>query len=194
MRSLQRELARIGVISAACAFSVGVTALYGQDTAATRSDSTSMRRDTSSTAMPSQHAHRGMRSTSDTTMRHTGRRHWRNRNRSTAGADSATKWGYPVDSSGKAQNPPGYRGMERPAALPADSSAKSDSSAPADATSRINQRKRQDSSSAPGQNPPGYRGMERPAALDSMRDSSRTGAERDSTAMTAHPADSASSK
>jgi len=77
-----------------------------------------------------------------------------------------------VDSSSKNQNPPGYRGMERPAnALPADSGsgAKADTTAPADATSRINQRARQDSSSGTGQNPPGYRGMERPAGLDTAR-------------------------
>jgi hypothetical protein len=47
------------------------------------------------------------------------------------------------------------------------SGAASDSSAPANATSRINQRERQDSLNQPGQNPPGYRGMERPAGLDS---------------------------
>lgn len=50
----------------------------------------------------------------------------------TLGGDS-TKWGYPVDTS-KAQNPPGYRGMETPAGVDSaertakDSGAVSDSS------------------------------------------------------------------
>jgi hypothetical protein len=66
------------------------------------------------------------------------------------------------------QNPPGYRGMERPVnVLPSDSGARADSSAPADATSRINQRRRQRSMGHAGQNPPGYRGMERPVGGDS---------------------------
>lgn len=90
-----------------------------------------------------------------------------------AGADRAkadsTKWGRPTDREADVQNPAGYRGMERPAALPADSSGQ-DSVAGGDATSRVNQARRQDSSEAqPQQNPPGYRGMERPAGLDSAR-------------------------
>jgi hypothetical protein len=76
------------------------------------------------------------------------------------GSDS-TRWGYHVDRAPQHQNPPGYRGLERPKNLPAASQA--DSSAPADATSRINQRQRQDSLGGRDQNPPGYRGMERPA-------------------------------
>ena len=83
----------------------------------------------------------------------------------------STKWGYPVDSSSKNQNPAGYRGMERPTNLLPDSGMKTDSSAPADATSRINQRERQDSLGAQNQNPPGYRGMERPTPEDSSADS-----------------------
>ena len=47
------------------------------------------------------------------------------------------------------------------------SQSASDSSAPANATSRIDQRERQDSMGRTGQNPPGYRGMERPSGLDS---------------------------
>ena len=59
--------------------------------------------------------------------------------------------------------------MERPTnVFPPDSSASGDSAAPADATSRVNQMRRQDSLDRGNQqNPPGYRGMERPAALDS---------------------------
>jgi hypothetical protein len=59
-----------------------------------------------------------------------------------------------------------------PAVAAQDSSAvrqdtATDTVAPASATSRINQRARQDSLGRQGQNPPGYRGMERPATLDS---------------------------
>jgi hypothetical protein len=77
-----------------------------------------------------------------------------------SGADS-TKWGHAVNRNPQDQNPPGYRGMERPANLPSGSGT-ADSSAPADATSRTNQRRRQDSLGGQNQNPPGYRGMERP--------------------------------
>jgi len=83
----------------------------------------------------------------------------------------STKWGYAVDSSSKNQNPAGYRGMERPTNLLPDSGTARDSSAPADATSRINQRERQDSLGGQSQNPPGYRGMERPTPEDSSADS-----------------------
>lgn len=85
-----------------------------------------------------------------------------------AGTDS-TKWGYPTDRTPEVQNPPGYRGMERPiGTFPADSAPQRDSTASASATSRVNQMRRQDSlQSGAHQNPPGYRGMERPAGLDS---------------------------
>lgn len=90
-----------------------------------------------------------------------------------AGADRAktdsTKWGYPTDREADVQNPAGYRGMERPADLVDADSAAGDSVARGNATSRINQRERQDSLAKPDQNPPGYRGMERPAGLDSAR-------------------------
>ena len=62
-----------------------------------------------------------------------------------SGRSDSTKWGYPVNRSAQDQNPPGYRGMERPKNLSDSASAAADSSAPADATSRINQRRRQDS-------------------------------------------------
>jgi hypothetical protein len=83
-------------------------------------------------------------------------------------SSDSTKWGYSVERHPSQQNPQGYRGMERPSSL-SDSGSVSDTVAPADATSRVNQMERQDSINRPGENPPGYRGMERPAALDSAR-------------------------
>jgi hypothetical protein len=72
-----------------------------------------------------------------------------------------------VDRKPEVQNPPGYRGMERPVNVLPPDSAKSDSGAAANATSRVNQMQRQDSiSGREQQNPPGYRGMERPAGLE----------------------------
>lgn len=82
----------------------------------------------------------------------------------TTGTDS-TRWGYDVERNAGAQNPPGYRGMERPAGI--IDSAGPDSVAQADATSRTSQLQRQDSLGQPNQNPPGYRGMERPVGTDS---------------------------
>ena len=40
----------------------------------------------------------------------------------------STKWGYPVNRNPREQNPPGYRGMERPAGLNGDSAAMDSSS------------------------------------------------------------------
>jgi hypothetical protein len=96
-------------------------------------------------------------------------------NRDTTRQDS-TKWGYKANHHPDVQNPAGYRGMERPVNVFPPDSSKSDSGAPADATSRVNQMKRQDSVSQAGQqNPPGYRGMERPVDTD------RSGQHADST-------------
>ena len=75
------------------------------------------------------------------------------------------------------QNPPGYRGMERPTIVyPPDSTA-GDTSAgrfEESATGVYNNSTWQDTSAA-RQNPPGYRGMERPVGGDSLQpsDSSR---------------------
>jgi hypothetical protein len=98
-------------------------------------------------------------------------------------ADSL-KWGYPVDKNPEVQNPPGYRGMERPVGVFPPDSSRNDSAASASATSRVNQMQRQDSlGSEADQNPPGYRGMERPVPADSAagRDSTNAAAGRDST-------------
>ena len=95
------------------------------------------------------------------------------KSRQQAGQDTtrqdSTRWGYDVDRKPEVQNPPGYRGLERPVnVFPADS-AKRDSGASADATSRAKQLGRQDSMpNREQQNPPGYRGMERPE-LDSTQ-------------------------
>ena len=163
------QMAKAGAISAAFMLGVGVVTGHAQDTAGTKGDSALSRR-TDTTQSATQNDSAVGRSTTT----HAATRHHRGHRRNVASQDS-TKWGYPVDTSSKGQNPAGYRGMERPVnVLPADSGAKSDTTAPADATSRINQRRRQDSASAPGQNPPGYRGMERPAALDSTRQQQST--------------------
>ena len=83
-------------------------------------------------------------------------------NQAGQGTDS-TKWGRQVDTSG-VQNPPGYRGLERPAGV--DSAMKAgDTSAVGDETSRTEQMKRQQQDD-PDQNPPGYRGMEKPVGKD----------------------------
>jgi hypothetical protein len=101
----------------------------------------------------------------------------RNKSKKAAARDSSaqdsTKWGYKVDRKPETQNPAGYRGMERPSNVFPPDSARSDSGAPADATSRVNQMEREDSlQQNTHQNPPGYRGMERPAALDSAQQQS----------------------
>jgi hypothetical protein len=168
------QIAKVSAISAAFMLGVGVATGHAQDTAGTKGDSALSRR-TDTT----QSATRNDSAAAPRTTTHAMKGHHRGHRRNVASQDS-TKWGYPVDTSSKAQNPAGYRGMERPVnVLPPDSGAKSDTSAPADATSRINQRRRQDSASAPGQNPPGYRGMERPAALDSTRQQSADSSSRD---------------
>jgi hypothetical protein len=79
----------------------------------------------------------------------------------------STQWGRTADRDAEVQNPPGYRGMERPVnVFPPDTA---DTSSAADATSRTSQMKRQDTVSSENQNPPGYRGMERPIGTDSAR-------------------------
>ena len=82
--------------------------------------------------------------------------------------EDSTKWGYTTDRDPAVQNPPGYRGMERPVNVFPPDSAAGDSAAPASATSRTSQMQRQDSLGGTSQqNPPGYRGMERPVRPDS---------------------------
>lgn len=87
--------------------------------------------------------------------------------RDTAQVDGYRAMERSSDQDSAAQNPPGYRGMERPVNVFPPDTALADSSASADATSRIDQMQRQDPAESRNQNPPGYRGMERPAALDS---------------------------
>lgn len=80
----------------------------------------------------------------------------------------STVWGTSANRNPDVQNPPGYRGMERPVnVFPPDSGRASDSLSAANGTTRVTQMQRQDSAGSPNQNPPGYRGMERPVATDS---------------------------
>ncbi|HEX6405902.1 MAG TPA: hypothetical protein VFZ90_01810 [Gemmatimonadales bacterium] len=179
-----RALSRQCLITAACMLGLSVVAAQAQETTGNKPDSSMQQSDSS---RPQIQGYRAMDSSAgavsadsgtqdsstlgDSSARHAGKAQKADHHKAAASRDS-TKWGYKVDSSSKNQNPPGYRGMERPAnVLPADSGsgAKADTAAPADATSRINQRARQDSSSVTGQNPPGYRGMERPAGLDTAQ-------------------------
>jgi hypothetical protein len=86
----------------------------------------------------------------------------------------SSMWGHSVDRDPAVRNPPGYRGLERPInVIPPDSADRADKRSAA-ATSRANQRLRQDSlDTSARQNPPGYRGMERPAGLgDASSDTS----------------------
>ncbi len=186
MTRLSRALSRQCLTTAACMLGLSVVAAQAQETTGNKPDSSVQQSDSS---RPQIQGYRAMDSSAsavtadtstqsgsavgDSSARHAGKAQKAGHPKGAASQDS-TKWGYKVDSSSKNQNPPGYRGMERPAnVLPADSGAKADTAAPADATSRINQRARQDSSSVTGQNPPGYRGMERPAGLDTAQAAGR---------------------
>ena len=169
---------------------LAVPAASAQDTSSARQDTTISQSatDSSAPANATSRIHQRARQDSmgqtyqDSTGRtRAGKKTWtKNHKHARAAGSDSTKWGYKVDKSSANQNPPGYRGMERPTSLRRDSSASSDTTAPADATSRINQRERQDSAGGRNQNPPGYRGMERPVQGDSAaRDSS--GSSTDST-------------
>lgn len=85
----------------------------------------------------------------------------------TATADTmqqdSTQWGYDVNADPSVQNPPGYRGLERPAGLPDTTMA---DTGVADEMDRTGQMQRQEGAdTATDQNPPGFRGLERPAEL-----------------------------
>ena len=90
-----------------------------------------------------------------------------------AKADSQAKpdsmWGYTVDTTA-AQNPQGYRGMERPSnVVPADSEVSGRERSPEAVEGRVTGAYSDSSwqdTSATRQNPPGYRGMERPVGQD----------------------------
>lgn len=91
-----------------------------------------------------------------------------------------SQWGYPTDTSG-VQNPPGYRGMERPTnVFPPDTAG--DTTEQADVGDRVTgtyQDSAWDDTTGAKQNPPGYRGMERPVGEDTsaagQQDTSATG-------------------
>lgn len=86
----------------------------------------------------------------------------------------STKWGYPIDSTADAQNPPGYRGMERPAGLPDSAGAGRTGDVEDRVTGTYDDSTWQDTSGA-AQNPAGYRGMERPAGDSAVTDSATAG-------------------
>jgi hypothetical protein len=177
MKKSQQRLAWASLLSAACLLGLRVDSLRAQQTTGTTGDSVSLQQtDSRGKSVQNPPGYRAMERPADVPADSAAR------DSNSASRDS-TKWGYRVDTTGKAQNPAGYRGMERPENVLPKSGAKVDSSAPADATSRIHQKLRQESSSAPGQNPPGYRGMERPQGLDRSKDSA-SAATPDSSATT----------
>ena len=90
-----------------------------------------------------------------------------------AGQDT-TQWGYETNKDPEVQNPPGYRGMERPVnVFPPDSGADSAKAGRVEdrATGTYDDTTWNDTTGAQ-QNPAGYRGMERPVGGDT---SSATG-------------------
>ncbi|HET7598729.1 MAG TPA: hypothetical protein VFK09_00460 [Gemmatimonadales bacterium] len=140
----------LGAVMGALAIGAGTTIAVAQDTTSQTGQSTEMpkmpgqggavdtagysgvERDTSHQTRSAQDTSRTATTGQDTTR---------------AGNDS-TKWGYPVDTTG-AQNPPGYRGMERPEALDSAQRATGDTTYQSNPTSRTSQRERQDSLSQP---------------------------------------------
>jgi len=136
----------LGAVMGALAIGAGTTIAVAQDTTSQTGQSTEMpkmpgqggavdtagysgvERDTSHQTRSAQDTSRTATTGQDTTR---------------AGNDS-TKWGYPVDTTG-AQNPPGYRGMERPEALDSAQRATGDTTYQSNPTSRTSQRERQDS-------------------------------------------------
>ena len=101
-----------------------------------------------------------------------------------AGTDSlqqdSTKWGRQVDRDPEVQNPPGYRGMERPANLPDSANARNtDPGAVEDrVTGTFDDTTWQDTTGT-AQNPAGYRGMGR-APADTAANAESTGTPADS--------------
>ncbi|HEX6106277.1 MAG TPA: hypothetical protein VFZ26_11885 [Gemmatimonadales bacterium] len=107
-----------------------------------------------------------------------------------AGQDS-THWGYQTDSNPSAQNPPGYRGMERPVnVFPADSGQDTTKGHVEGRVTGAYQDSAWQDTSGAQQNPPGYRGMERPvggdtsAAGETTQDTSATGEAMQDTSAT----------
>jgi len=83
----------------------------------------------------------------------------------TAQGKPDSMWGYKVDTTA-AENPPGYRGMERPSNVVPDSGVQQDTQhVKGRVTGAYSDSSWNDSTGAE-QNPPGYRGMERPVGQD----------------------------
>ncbi len=88
----------------------------------------------------------------------------------TTGQDT-TRWGRETNADPEVQNPPGYRGMERPVnVFPPDSARDSATAGRVEdrATGTYDDSTWQDTSAA-RQNPAGYRGMERPVDDDTTK-------------------------
>jgi hypothetical protein len=95
----------------------------------------------------------------------------------------STKWGTETNRDPETQNPPGYRGMERPVnVFPADSGQARDTSAGAveDRVTGTYEDSAWKDTTGAAQNPAGYRGMERPAGLDSASNEGTTRSPADS--------------
>jgi hypothetical protein len=88
-----------------------------------------------------------------------------------AGVDTSAQgkpdsmWGYKVDTTA-AQNPPGYRGMERPSNVVPDSGIPQDTAHVKGRVTGVYSDSSWNDSTGAEQNPPGYRGMERPVGQD----------------------------
>lgn len=95
----------------------------------------------------------------------------------------STKWGTKTNRNPEVQNPPGYRGMERPVnVFPADSGKSRDTSAGAveDRVTGTYEDSAWKDTTGAAQNPAGYRGMERPETLDSAANKGTTRSPADS--------------
>jgi hypothetical protein len=88
-----------------------------------------------------------------------------------AGVDTSAQgkpdsmWGYKVDTTA-AQNPQGYRGMERPSNVVPDSGVTQDTAHVKGRVTGVYSDSSWNDSTGAEQNPPGYRGMERPVGQD----------------------------
>jgi hypothetical protein len=169
MNKAEQRLAQAGLISAALFFGVGVNAAYAQSTSTNKSDSSTVQQTDTTQSAP-------------------------------ADATSRINQRARQDSMGSPdQNPPGYRGMERPAGVAKATSKthtrrhvrKTSSDSATQAASDSTNRTPSDSTkwgypvdtSKKNQNPAGFRGMERPAGLDSAQRNQKSGGSQDTSAM-----------
>ena len=147
-----------GLIVAAAAFTALPAQSQAQETDAAMEDAAATQ-DTAATGQaPMDTAATGQTQRDTTTTGQT--------QRDTAGQDT-TQWGYPTDTNPDVQNPPGYRGMERPTnVFPPDSARDTTGQRVEGAATGTYGDSAWNDTTGAQQNPPGYRGMERPAGLD----------------------------